>query len=104
MTANTSEVFGASPEVEALQDSTRRLTQFVDSCPQLDGALLTNVQLTTGQVNEIAHPLNRPVKGFIIVDKTTLSFITRSTVRNDDPNNTLRLICTVNAVVSIWVF
>jgi len=104
MAANTSEVFGVSAEEGALQDSTRRLAQFVDNCPLIDGALLTDVQLTTGQVNEVAHPLNRIVKGYIIVDKTTLSFITRSTNINKNPKNTLLLNCTVNAVVSIWVF
>lgn len=104
MAANTNEVFGTTANESALQDSNRRLAQFVDNCPLIDGALLTNVQLKTGQINQVAHPLNRPVKGFIVVDKTTLSFITRSSARNDDPRNTLLLVCTVNAVVSIWVF
>ena len=104
MSANTNEVFGVSAEEAALQDSTRRLTQFVNNCPLIDGALLVDVNLTTGQVNEVPHPLGRILKGFIVVDKTTLSFITRSSNRNDNPQNTLLLNCTVDAVVSRWVF
>ena len=97
-------VLQADVGVTLAQDRMQEVTDFVEKSLIVDGVLIKDVDLKTGQTNEVAHPLNRPPNGYIIVDQVGASFISTSTNVNKNPKTTLLLNTTANVTVSLWIF
>jgi hypothetical protein len=60
--------------------------------------------LTTGVDNVVDHGLNRPVTGWIIVDKNASADIYQSTTTNTMPTTSIILNTTSTVTVSILFF
>jgi len=71
--------------------------------PIIQGQLLENVELATGQ-NVINHRLGRKLRGYIIVLKDTNRDIWDSQASNERSNLTLLLESSGACIVSLWVF
>lgn len=107
MAANTSEVFGTNVNESALQDSSRRLSQFIAKCPFLEGQLIEGVKLTAGggaQDNSIAHLLRRPYSGFFVTLSNAAANIFESPTLNNSKSSSIILRTSSNVTVSLWVF
>lgn len=96
-------------KVRGLEDSAAKFQENVaasldtlNSLPILDGVLLQNVFLTSGQANEISHRLGRAYRGFIVVDSTADSrFWTATTTFKA---RIIDLRCSANTTVNLWIF
>ena len=89
-------------DVELMQDSLERTLQPILTSDIIDGTILKNVFLATGAVNIIAHKLNRPLLGWIIISKSAVADIYQS--ETNKPNLFLNLNTTADVTVSLWVF
>lgn len=72
--------------------------------PIIDGALLQSCELRSDRLNEVAHGLNRPLLGWIIVRKNGVSDIYDLQDENNNKEKTITLRCTQDVTVDIWVF
>ena len=97
-------VLQADVDVTLSQDRMQEVTDFIEKSLIVDGVLLKDIALKTGQTNEVPHPLNRPPNGCIVVNKVGSSFISTSSDVNKNPKTTLLLNTTANVTVSLWVF
>jgi len=70
----------------------------------LDGVLLTEIELTTGQANLIEHKLGRRPLGWIAVRKRAESTLWDNQNANLLNNRTLDLRCSSNVTVDLWIF
>ena len=67
---------GFTPDLQTDTQSTniqqliKKFADNVSASEILDGALVEDVKLKTGQKNLVGHPLNRPIKGYIPVRTT----------------------------------
>jgi len=70
----------------------------------INGILIRNLNLTTGQDNIVAHKLGRKALGYIIVKKSDESTIWDVDSETFSEKNFLILNCSADVVVSLWVF
>jgi predicted Zn-dependent protease with MMP-like domain len=70
----------------------------------LNGVLLKQVELVTGQDNNVNHKLGREPQGYIIVRKRANSNIWDSQDTNKFKDLTLVLNCSANVTVDLWIF
>ena len=92
------------------------LVRSITDVPILNGALLSDIEVTSNQANKIPHPLKRPLIGWIVVRNpvTGVTFFDQQTVpssatqANPEPDKTLWLfpveVATSTYKISIWVF
>jgi len=107
MAANTTEVFGTDVNESALQDSSRRLSQFIAKCPFLEGQLIESVNLTSGsgtQDNSIGHSLRRPYSGFFVTLSNAAANVSESPTLNNSKSSSIILRTSSDVTVSLWVF
>lgn len=78
------------------------LESLADS-PILDGILLKNVLLATGS-NSVAHKLNRPLQGYLIVRKRSNADVWDLQDSNSAPSKTLILEASGTVSVDLYVF
>lgn len=100
---NNITVSSASQVISGFNRLVSQIIQIVgtlNSKPQLNSIILSNISLTVGK-NQINHTLGFPPNGWIIVDLTTASSITRYQTSN---NTTLFLNSTAATTVSLQVF
>lgn len=71
--------------------------------PLVMGQLLTGIQLNTG-VNVINTKLSRKLQGYIVVMKSANVSIYDTQATNPMPAQTLQLVSSGPAVISLWVF
>jgi hypothetical protein len=76
------------------------------SLPILNGRLLTDVQITTTGGQAIEHKLQRPYRGYIVVNQNGPgNFSTAPTTPVDRPELFINLVSSVSPVtISLWVF
>ena len=79
------------------------LTPFIRS-PIIDGVLITNVNLQTGQANPVEHKLDRKIQGWIAVRQRGQAQIWDAQDTNDLPTRTLDLRTDANVSVDLWIF
>jgi hypothetical protein len=82
----------------------QEVTDFIEKCSLIDGKLVSDAELTTGQDNEVGHGLGRIPQGYIVVDRNANSVVSTSSTLNRNPKNSLILNCSANVTVSLWVF
>ena len=68
------------------------------------GRLIANVQLITGITNIIPIGLTQPLTGWIVTRLNTSSNIWDSQNLNKTPSQNLQLLCSVNCIISLYVF
>lgn len=97
---------------KTLQMDDDKLSRFQDNVEEairpviqkqiIDGVLLQDVSLTSGQDNNVSHKLGRIPIGYIPVKKSAQSTIWDET--STAPSSLLNLHCSTSCVVSLWVF
>lgn len=96
-------------KVGGLEESTAKFQENVsasldtlNNLPILDGVLLQNIQLVSGQPNEVAHLLGRNYRGFLVVDSSADSrfWSAASTFRA----RFIDIRCSANTTVNLWIF
>lgn len=70
----------------------------------IDGTLLKNISLISGQVNVIDHKLAREIIGYIVIRKDSNSNVWDSQKTNNLKNINLKLHTDNNCEVDLWVF
>lgn len=94
----------ASPELNKVQEYVQRSVDPISKSPIVDGTLLRSVSLKTGSKNDIDHKLGRPPRGWIVVRQRADSRIWDQQDKNTLSRNTLRLFCSADVTVDLWVF
>jgi hypothetical protein len=93
------------PDVQRVENSLISTLQSIITNPLLNSPTLKKaVVLTTGVDNVVDHGLNRPVTGWIIVDKNTSADIYQSTTINTMPTTSIILNTTSTVTVTILFF
>lgn len=72
--------------------------------PFVEGILLKDIELTSGNVTKVPHKLNRAPRGWFIVRKKANSNVWDAQDNNNIPDRTLDLNCSANVTIDIWVF
>lgn len=70
----------------------------------LDGLIITDIDLVTGQDNIINHKLGRKIQGWIVIGKDAAADIYDNQSSNSLPNLTLLLRTTANCTINLYVF
>lgn len=70
----------------------------------IDGKFLEDVLITTGATRSIAHGLQRPVVGYIVVKRSANSQIWDSESTNTKKDIFLNLNSSATVTISLWVF
>ena len=92
--------FPAFSEVE-LQRLARDVAD-VYSQPILDGHLIENLQLTSGEPLVVNHGLARRIRGYFITRKSAAADIFDT--NTSQPARSIQLESTADVTISIWVF
>lgn len=101
---------GFSPELQTdtqttnVQQLIKKFADGISSSAILDGVLVKDVKLTSGQKNTVGHPLGRPIKGYIPVRLSNTTVVYDSPGANPRPSKQFIVSCTVDATVTFWVF
>lgn len=90
--------------VERFQDNVASAIELLPSVEIIQGRLVKNVNLKTGQNNAIEHKLARTLLGWYIVRKKSAADIWDTQDSNKTPALTLNLTCNADVQVDIWVF
>ena len=83
----------------AVQDNVTNAFSTLSTMQILDGSLITNIKLSSGD-NKVAHGLNRIPLGWIVVDRSANANLYRSSW--DDRNITINSSAT--STIALWVF
>lgn len=94
-------VTASSSDLSKLQSNIVQYLEQLDFLPELAGRLVSDVNLTSGQNNAIAHQLGRRPVGWKIVDIDTNTNVWKS---SDSTVQYLYLDCGSNCTVSLVVF
>jgi len=92
-----------SQDLQRFQAFVQQAWAQVSKMPIINGVLVQNVPLTTGE-NTVEHKLGRKLLGYIVVGNSADSRIWDSQASNNLPSKTLVLNCSANTTVSLWVF
>lgn len=90
-------------ELRRVQDNAARVLDAVVRSRILDGALLEDVELVSGQANDIHHKLLRSGVKWLAVSPSANAVIWEDT-DNDHPEIVIRLRCSANVTTDLWVF
>ena len=91
-------------ELNNLQENIEEVIQPLVKNPLLDGLVLTDVVLTTGQDNRVDHKLGRKLLGWTVVGLNANAVIYDNQANNSLPNSTLLLRTSANCTVKLYVF
>lgn len=89
-------------DIQRLQDALSKVFNAIQTKQILDGRLVSNVEIASGTITELDHGLQRPVRGWIVVDKNANAVVWTSA--SEIPNRTLNLNTSANVTISLWVF
>lgn len=91
-------------EITEVQRNVAEVLEPIIQANLLDGLLIEDVELTSGQDNVVPHLLNRVPQGWIIVRKNADSRVWENVSGNRLKNANLLLQCSSSVTVSLWVF
>ena len=97
-------LFSLSEELTKIQERLGRSINPVVNKAIIDGELLEDLDITTGQANLVNHRLDRPLVGWIAVRKSANAVLWDEQATNEDDRRTLDLRSSANVTVSLWVF
>lgn len=91
-------------ELNKAQQYVKQSVDPISKSDIINGTLLKNVSLKTGKDNNIQHKLDREPLGWIIVRQRAQADIWDAQDENTLKKTTLRLLCSVDVKVDIWIF
>ena len=90
--------------VNQLQENVEQVLSPIVDKEILDGILIKDVQLITGQLNKINHLLGKRLTGYTVVRQNANATIWDSQDLSLSQSRTLTLNCSANVKISLWVF
>lgn len=90
--------------VNQLQENVEQVLSPIIDKEIIDGILIKDIELTTGQDNHINHLLGKTLTGYLITRQKASAIIWDSQDSNTSQSRTLILNCSANVTVSLWVF
>lgn len=84
-----------------IQDNVAEALDAVNKSQIIDGGLMEDIDLVSGQTNLIAHRLGRTLRFWILVRQDTNSTVWET--QSDNPELFLTLNCSSNCKVSLWI-
>lgn len=89
---------------QRLQDAIANSFSRLETLPQLDSNIVTDIELIAGGDNDVIHKLNRPIIGWQIIRQNAAAIVYESPTANPQPSAAVILRTTVNCTVSILFF
>lgn len=89
-------------DIQRLQDALSKVFNAIQTKQILDGRLVEDIEIVSGTVTELDHGLQRPVRGWIVVEKNANAVVWTS--ESEIPNRTLNLNTSANVTISLWIF
>ncbi len=90
--------------VDQLQENLLTTLDGITRNPFLDGNLIANISLVSGQDNFVGHGLGVAYRGFWVISPSAASHVYLSTTSNAFKNKHIILKCSANVNISLWVF
>lgn len=90
--------------INKLQDNIEQVVSPFLKNQLLDGNILSDIVLVTGQDNRIDHKLGRTLQGWMLVGLNASAIIYDNQANNSLPNSTLLLRTSANCTVKLYVF
>lgn len=87
--------------LQKIQDNVSSSLNPIAAKPIVDGVLVQDVKLTSGQDNSVSHTIGRTPLMWIVVKKNANADVWEAT--SPAPSKTLNLWCSANCTVSLWV-
>ena len=94
----------ADRNLNLVQDNIETFSIPLVKNPLLDGQLIEDQELVTGQDNIINHKLGRVLRGWLIVRQNAAADIYDTQADNSLPNLTLWLRSSADCTISLYVF
>jgi len=70
----------------------------------LDGFLIEDVELKSGKNNEVGHPMQRAIQGYIVVQRNANAVVFNGSAGVGTNKETFQLQTSADVTVSLWVF
>lgn len=93
-----------TPDLTKIQENVSQAIAPAVKSPIIDGTLLRNIKLETGKNNDVDHKLDRNLRGWMIIRQRAEANIWDLQDSNTLSKKTLRLRCSANVTVDLWVF
>lgn len=89
-------------DLNKVQENIQAAVDPIIMCPLVNGVLLVNIRVLTGQANMVPHKLGRRPRGWFVVSP-------KQDVRvweefSELPSSMLKLQSSANATINLWVF
>ena len=96
--------FHLSEETDLLQRGVRDFAAKVSDSDIVDGVIVADVNLKSGENNVVGHPLGRPIVGYIVVRSNANSVVFDGEKPATKPANEFTVQCSADVTVTFWVF
>lgn len=93
-----------NPELNKIQEYVQQSIAPIIKSVILNGVLVKNVKLKTGQDNNINHKLDRNISGWLLCRNRANARVWDNQDQNDLSKKTLRLLCDTDVTVDLWIF
>ena len=93
-----------NPELQKVSDNLREFVKPLINSEIVDGVLLKDISLITGQDNVVSHKLGRKINGWIPVRIRANSVVWDLQDSNVIDTSTLILRSSVNVTIDLWIF
>ena len=88
------------PVIRQLQDNVEQVINPVLNKAIINGILIKDVVLTTGNIHKVSHKLSRKPLGYIVIKRNANSVVWDSAI----DSKTISLNCSANVTIDLWVF
>lgn len=89
-------------DLNKVQENVEAALTPIIACPLVNGLVLKNVELVSGQDNIVAHKLQRRPQGWFVVSPKQSATVWELT--SALPASNLNLRCSANVTLDLWVF
>lgn len=96
--------YTTDPVINKLQENIEEVVSPFVKNLLLDGFILSNIALVTGQDNVINHKLGRKLQGWILIGNDSNAVVYDNQSNNTLPNSTLLLKASANCIIKLYVF
>lgn len=90
-------------ELQKVQENLSQWATPIQASQILDGVLLKNVVLTTGQSTIVDHKLGRPYIGWLVV-RPRANFVAWESSTQTLPNKQISIETSATTIADLWVF
>ncbi|MEL0117936.1 MAG: hypothetical protein VXB01_03265 [Opitutae bacterium] len=96
--------FHLSSDANDLQNAVRKFADDTESSPFQYGVFLEQVQLKTGQDNQVGHSLGHKANGYLVLTKSAQADIFDGVNGIGESREHIKLRCSADVTVNLWVF